>query len=146
MNLWTCEILSLFSFVRRLGLYQATRIEICSRRGNEKDTWNRAVLTCDPRIDYNIISQQLVAEVLQARVQPIDEKMDSYVHTYDRGEKVVGYVDLTWCLEKNNRRMQTTRFWVTSTENPCYDAILGRKDAERCGLVKHKWGCLVGHA
>ncbi|EUC43053.1 hypothetical protein COCMIDRAFT_101886, partial [Bipolaris oryzae ATCC 44560] len=126
--------------------YQATRIEIRSRHKNERDTWNRAVLICDSGVDYNIISHQLVTEVLQVPMQTIDEKMDAYVHTYGRGEEVVGYVDLTWCFEKNNKWMQTTRFWVTSTGNPCYDVILGRKDAEQCGLIRHKWRCWVGQS
>lgn len=138
MSRWTCGIFGLFSLAIRHQLYQPTQIEIFSRHENERDTWNWAVLTCDPAIDHNIISHQLVVEVLQVLVQPIDEKMEPCIHTYGRGEKIIGYVDLTWCFEKNNRRMQTTRFWVTSTENPSYDAILGRTDAEQCGLIRHK--------
>jgi len=52
--------------------------------------------------------------------------------------RIKGYLYLTWCFANNNKQIHTKRFWVTSTKNPCYDAILGRIDAERCDLTRRK--------
>lgn len=121
---------------RKPRLLKPTQIEICSRHDKKPETWDPAVLSYDPNIDHNIISRHLVEQVLSAPLHSIDEKTQPCVQTYDRSQRVVGYIDLTWCFERNNKRMQTTKFWVTDTENPCYDVILGRKDAKECGLTK----------
>ncbi|EOA85757.1 hypothetical protein ACJQWK_04129 [Exserohilum turcicum] len=140
MLVFNCGICGKFSFTRRRQrrLQQPTQIEIFSRDDHNVETWDLAILTCDPRLEYNIISRHLVRQVLQIPVHPIDEKIEQCIHTHGCDEKILGYVDLTWCFERNNKRIQTTRFWVTATENPCYDAVLGRSEAEQCGLIKAK--------
>jgi hypothetical protein len=49
---------------------------------------------------------------------------------------VNGYVDLVWCLEKNNKRIHNTRFLVTSCHNPPYDAVLGKKDGAQFHMLE----------
>lgn len=49
-----------------------------------------------------------------------------------------GYVDLDWCLEHSSRRIHTTRFFVSSIDNPPYDAVLGKNDALQYGMVKQR--------
>jgi hypothetical protein len=123
---------------KKQRLCQPTQIEINSPQKYRPDDWHHAVLSRDPSIDYNIISFDLVTQVLQVIVHSINEKMEPCAPAYYRGERIEGYVDLTWCFANNNKRIQTTRFWVTSTKSPCYDVILGREDAEQCGLTRRK--------
>jgi hypothetical protein len=74
--------------------------------------------------------------VLHEYVQPIDEETTSRVQKNAFGEKVAGYVDLVWCPKKNGgAKMYETRFFVTSAHNPTYDAVLGRRDAERYSML-----------
>jgi hypothetical protein len=51
---------------------------------------------------------------------------------------VDGYVDLEWCFE-NRKATNKSRFFVTSVHDPPYDAVLGRPDAERYGILKTKY-------
>ena len=46
-----------------------------------------------------------------------------------------GYVDLEWCFE-NTKTTNKSRFFVTSAHDPPYDAVLGRPDAKRYGILK----------
>jgi hypothetical protein len=77
-----------------------------------------------------------VEQVLNDRVQPIDKETTAYVQKYTFGERVDGYVDLVWYPRSNADRSYTTRFYVTSTDNPPYDAVLGRIDAERYTMFR----------
>jgi hypothetical protein len=119
---------------RRQQIPQPTQIEICSRTKGNLETWEVAVLSCDPNTADNYISRPML-EVLDVPVHT-SEKGEECIHANDRGEGVEGYVDLAWCFESNTKHMQKTRFWVTTTENPAYDVVLGRPDAEQCGLLR----------
>lgn len=48
-----------------------------------------------------------------------------------------GYVDLEWCFE-NTKTTNKSRFFVTSAQDPPYDAVLGRPDARHYGILKAK--------
>ena len=95
------------------------------------------MLTCDPKLDTNIISRSLVTNLLGAHIHPLDKET---LHGTEQlnAQKVDGYVELCWCFEKNSKRLHNTRFIVTSSENASYDAVLGRKDAEHYGMLGSK--------
>jgi len=123
----------LLSSGRRQRIPQPAQIEICSRTKGSLETWEVAVLSCDPNTTESIISRPML-QVLDVPVHT-SEKTEC-VLANNRGEGVEGYVDLTWCFGSNTKHIQETRFWVTTTENPAYDVVLGRGDAEKFGLVK----------
>lgn len=93
------------------------------------------MLSCDPKSDTNVISQDLVTTVLGAHIHPFDKEVTAQGKNWINTQDVDGYVDLVWCFENNSRRMHNTRFIVTSCENAPYDAVLGMRDAERYGML-----------
>ena len=96
------------------------------------------MLTCDPKLDTNIISRSLVTNLLGAHIHPLDKETMLHGKEQMNIQEVDGYVDLYWCFERNSKRLHNTRFIVTSSENASYDAVLGRKDAEHYGMLGSK--------
>jgi hypothetical protein len=83
----------------------------------------------------NYISEQLVADVLHTPIHQLEEKeLMVLEQRWRHHDHISGYVDLVWCFGSNTRRMQKTRFYVTSAHT--YDAVLGRREAEQNGLLK----------
>lgn len=118
-------------------LRKPVQIEIKAHTPDNTETWRVAILSCDPKSEANVISEQLVTQVLRTPVCPLDEKAAAALEQRGRHlDRVNGYVDLVWCFGNNTIRMQSTRFLVTSSHDPPYDAVLGRPDAEQHGLLK----------
>ena len=82
----------------------------------------------------NIISRHLAMDVLEAPMQTVDKATLACIDTRGRGPGVDGFVDLSWYCCKNATGKHNTRFWVTTTDNPAYDAVLGKRDAQQCAV------------
>ncbi|OAL06556.1 hypothetical protein IQ06DRAFT_299298 [Phaeosphaeriaceae sp. SRC1lsM3a] len=110
-------------------------IEIQTQAHDDTEAWRFAVLSCDPKSNRNKISQTLVNDVLHASIQRYDKEAVSGGHDRKDEEEIDGFVDLTWNFEINNKRIYNTRFFVTSSKYPPYDAVLGKKDAKHVGML-----------
>ncbi|KAF2123918.1 hypothetical protein P153DRAFT_141031 [Dothidotthia symphoricarpi CBS 119687] len=121
---------------REPNLQNPARIVIRSQAYQDEETWRSAIISCDTTSDDNIISHELVTKVLCASIQSIDKECQGPLRTQRYGESINGYVDLAWCLKNNEHRTHKTRFFVTTSNNPPYDAVLGRRDAEQYGISK----------
>jgi hypothetical protein len=93
-----------------------------------------AILSTNPDSDYSVISQMLVTKVLCEPIHPLD-KEDAKPNEGGYEQQTDGYVDLDWCLKKDKKRVHRTRFLVSSTYNPSFDAVLGKKDALQYGIM-----------
>jgi hypothetical protein len=94
------------------------------------------MLSCDSSCDENYISNELVTKFLGEKIHPIldEEKLaHAQSHTHDG---IQGYVELDWCLESNTEQWHMTYFLVTTTVDPAYDAVLGKRDAKKYGMGK----------
>jgi hypothetical protein len=111
------------------------QIEIYSQAPDGTEAWRVAVLSCNPKSDTNVISQGLVTTVLSVPVHPFDKETTKPAQSQKHCDEMDGYVDLDWCFESNRETMQSTRFFVTSCHNPPFDAVLGRPDAKRHGML-----------
>jgi hypothetical protein len=60
------------------------------------------------------------------------------IRTQLHSEEVEGYVFLDWCSEHDWKQWHNTRFLVTTTYDPPYDAVLGKADAEQYDLAKRR--------
>jgi hypothetical protein len=100
------------------------------------EAWRLAILSYDPNSESNKISQKLVTNILGAPIQPFDKEDAMHGQDHTNTAEVDGYVDLVWCCEKNNKRMHNTRFLVTSSYSPPYDAVLGRKDGAHFRMLE----------
>jgi hypothetical protein len=97
-----------------------------------------AILARDKLSDDNYISRPLVTKVFHKDIQPFEKEATMRIRTQLQSEEVEGYVDLDWCLEHDREKWQTTRFFVTTTCNPPYDAVLGKMDAGQYGLARRR--------
>jgi hypothetical protein len=113
------------------SLRNPTEIVMRSQTSSKAETWRAAILSCDQNSNQNIVAQWVVTRVLNEHVQPIDEETAAYVQRHAFGEEIAGYIDLVWCPKNEVAKIYKTRFFVTSAHNPPYDAVLGRRDAER---------------
>ncbi|KAI8934455.1 hypothetical protein NX059_009186 [Plenodomus lindquistii] len=112
-----------------------TPVEFRVRLCDNEDASRVAILTYDTASVPNVISRRLVTKVLGETAHPIEKGSSKPIRTQVHGEEVDGYVDLDWCRDANSESWHNTRFLVTTTSNPPYDAVLGRKDAESYGMV-----------
>lgn len=76
--------------------------------------------------------------MLHEDVQPFEKDATMHVRTHLHSEKVEGYVDLDWCSEHDRKHWHNTRFLVTTTLDPPYDAVLGNAEAQQYGLAKRR--------
>jgi hypothetical protein len=113
-------------------------IEIRARTSDDVETSRGAILSCDPTSNANTISHRLATKVLNEPVHSFDHTFTEQSRARIHGEEVGGYVDLEWCFENNTKRWHTSRFLVTKTYNPPYDAVLGRSDAEIYGMLRSR--------
>jgi hypothetical protein len=60
------------------------------------------------------------------------------IRTQLHREEVEGYVVLDWCSEHDQELLHRTRFLVTTTCDPPYDAVLGKTEADQYGLSKRR--------
>ncbi|KAF2468338.1 uncharacterized protein BDR25DRAFT_232227 [Lindgomyces ingoldianus] len=136
MRLWK-EIrhIDVNTLQRHRRLRHPTRIVI---RCNSTEKCGHAILTVDTASENNIISHHLFKSVLHEPIQSIDADSPHSPHNTIRSseESVRGYVDLVWYLEDDSNIEYQSRFFVVSSQNPPYDAVLGRRDAERYGILK----------
>jgi hypothetical protein len=121
---------------KRRNLQHPTSIEIRARTVDDVDTSRGAILTCDTSSDSNLISHRLVTKVLGEQYHQIEKADTMPIRTQVYGEHIYGHVDLDWCWESNTEQWHNTRFLVTTTYDPPYDAVLGRKDAEQYGMIR----------
>lgn len=110
-------------------------IEIQTLGPDNEKTWRVAMLSCNPNSDINMISPKLVANTLGVSLQPPDKQDTSYGHGRKGAEEVEGFVDLTWRFEMRSVTPYKMRFFVTSNDDPPYDAVLGEKDAKHVGML-----------
>ncbi|KAH8702837.1 hypothetical protein GQ44DRAFT_778439 [Phaeosphaeriaceae sp. PMI808] len=120
----------------RQTLCHPTPIAIRSQSPDNTKATRWAILACDISSESNIISQQLVIEVLGEQYHALDEQSMLAMRITRYGEKIDGYVYLDWRWESNMEQWHSTRFFVTNTSDPPYDAVLGKKDAEYYGMTK----------
>jgi hypothetical protein len=94
------------------------------------------MLSCDSSCDANYISNELVTKFLGQKIHPIlDEEKLAHAQSLTH-EGIQGYVELDWCRESNTNQWHMAYFLVTSTVDPPYDAVLGKRDAEKYGMDK----------
>ncbi|KAH3942720.1 hypothetical protein HBH98_183890 [Parastagonospora nodorum] len=124
---------------------QPTPIEIRARLSEDTETSRAAILSYDPVSNTNIISYHLATKILDEPIHALDgslpytdDSLKNHVRMRIHGEEIGGYVDLDWCFEETSKRWHTSRFFVTSTHDPPYDAVLGRRDAEHCGMIQSR--------
>ena len=122
-------------FLQQPKVHHAITIEI---RSSASPVWRAAILSADPNLDRNVISQRLVTKVLGEPIHPINKETTDPIEA-EHEESMKGYVDLDWCLEKDNKSIHRTRFLVTSIYNPPYDAVLGKEDARLHGMIKQRF-------
>lgn len=94
-------------------------------------------MSFDTAADTNLISPRLVTEVLGLTISPLEKGCNTY--SEQRSEEEVdaqGYVDLVWSFETSRKIFEPTRFVVTSTYDPPFDAVLGWRDSVKHGLVR----------
>jgi hypothetical protein len=96
------------------------------------------IISRDPESPESYISKRAVTEVLQKDAQFLKHNATIRILTQSHSEHVKGYVDLKWCLRGDERSWNCTRFLVSTTYDPPYDAVLGKADAELYGLTKRR--------
>jgi hypothetical protein len=96
--------------------------------------WRIAKLSLDTTAGTNLISQRLVTEVLGLTINPLE--CNTCVERQSGEIDAQGYVDLVWSFERSRKIFEPTRFVVTSTYDPPFDAVLGRRDSIKHGLVR----------
>ncbi|KAJ9665653.1 hypothetical protein H2201_004137 [Coniosporium apollinis] len=117
--------------------HHAVAIEVYTGMILGAASWRIAILSFDPTTDSNLISPKLVTEVLGMTIHPLDGKEGELPYEQFKGQEMntQGYIDLAWCFQRS-RTVYNTRFVVTTTYNPPFDAVLGRKSAVEIGLAK----------
>jgi hypothetical protein len=113
-----------------------TPIEIRAQTSEDAETSRGAILSYDSGSENNIISHRLVTKVLGEHIHPLDDTIPAIARINTCGKEIGGYVDLEWCMENDRKHWHTSRFLVTTTYDPPYDAVLGRKDAEYYGMIR----------
>lgn len=103
-------------------------------RSSATQAWRAAILSIDSNSDSNVISQKLVTNVLCEPIHPIDKEATK-PNEGGHEQQPQGYVDLDWCLRENSKRIHRTRFLISSTYDPPFDAVLGKNDASEYGLL-----------
>ena len=98
--------------------------------------WRIAKLSFDTTAETNLISQRLVTEVLGLTINPLEKECNTCVERQSGEVDAQGYVDLVWSFERSRKIFEPTRFVVTSTYDPPFDAVLGRSDSIKHGLVR----------
>ncbi|KAH7085023.1 hypothetical protein BKA63DRAFT_8167 [Paraphoma chrysanthemicola] len=133
-----CGFSQLFRSSRKhkRSLRNPTPVEIRARNSDDAETSRGAILSYDPACDHNVVSHHLVTKVLHEPIHTCDNGSATRVGPQICREDVSGYVDLDWCTESDTQRWHTSRFLVTTTYDPPYDAVLGRKDAEHYGMLR----------
>jgi hypothetical protein len=121
----------------KCSLRHPTSIEIRARTSDDTETSRGAILSCDPASDSNLVSHHLVAKILHEPIHICDGTSTDLARSRICDEEVGGYVDLDWRVDSDAQRWHTSRFLVTTTYNPPYDAVLGRKDAEHYGMLRY---------
>ncbi|KAF2186252.1 hypothetical protein K469DRAFT_664124 [Zopfia rhizophila CBS 207.26] len=103
-------------------------------------TWRLAELSYDTASDTNFISQKLVKNVLDKRIRTLEKEPREWITRQNECQQLVeGYVDLVWCFERSPRRVHgPTRFVVSAVYDPPYDAVLGRRDSIKHGIMTEK--------
>lgn len=103
------------------------------------DAQRAAVLSSDRKARHNLISQELT-RTLDIPIQSLDDLDEGSIKletSWKQKHGVDGYVDLGWCF-RQEKTINKSRFFVASMQEPPYDAVLGRTDAIRYGLLKSK--------
>jgi len=86
--------------------------------------------------DVNLIAPRLLSEVLGLTIHLFDKESWREMEHYNGHDgEVQGYVDLVWCFQTSRKTFEPTRFLVTSTYNPPFDVVLGRRDCKKAGIV-----------
>ncbi|OAL53458.1 hypothetical protein IQ07DRAFT_585374 [Pyrenochaeta sp. DS3sAY3a] len=97
-------------------------------------TTRAKVLSRNKRAKINYISFDAATDLGQ-EVRPITEEPASQ-QTRTFREDIKGCVDLDWRFANSKEEWRTTSFYVTTTNDPPYDAVLGREEAKQCGMGK----------
>ena len=101
------------------------------------------MLSYDEATDENVVSRQLVIEILNKPIHPIKKEMRSAFRT---AKDVDGYTELVWCMAQSSKRIYTGLFYVSSDYSPRYDVVLGRGSNQTDGyLVNTQDGALTHH-
>jgi hypothetical protein len=101
-------------------------------------TSRAAILSYDTGSTVNYISHRFVTKVLHEDVQSFEQEATIRIPTQSHTADVEGFVDLDWCSQHDRKQWHNTRFLVTTTYDPPYDAVLGQADAERYGMTKKR--------
>jgi len=122
---------------RKCAPNQSFTIEIYAGMHHSVAIWRIAKLSFDATADTNLISPRLVTEVLGLTISPLEKGCNAYAELRSEEEAdAQGYVDLVWSFETSRKIFEPTRFVVTSTYDPPFDAVLGRGDSIKHGLVR----------
>ena len=112
-------------------------IEIYTKKHTATPRWRFAKLSYDKTTESNLISPKLVTEVLGRAITPSDMEYGKFVGRFNGQDmETQGYVDLVWCFQNQRNIYEHTRFVVTSTYDPPFDAVLGRRDSIKYGIVR----------
>lgn len=96
-----------------------------------------ATLSLDTKSDLNIISQNLVNEVLSIETHPLD-KEGGLVSVDGQQVRLQGYVNIRWSINNAPRKIYSTRFYIPEIDNPSFDARLAQQTIQEYGLLKSK--------
>ncbi|KAF2192334.1 hypothetical protein K469DRAFT_716860 [Zopfia rhizophila CBS 207.26] len=97
----------------------STTIELRVASHSSPKQWNFAKMSLETTSDDNIISQRLLEEVL--------------------GEHdAQSWIEVEWYLQRWPRKVYSTRFSISSTYDPPFDTVLGRRDISNYGIRKMK--------
>lgn len=105
-----------------------------SQTHDGRETWRAAILSYDRNTSQNIISYRIVTEVLNIQMRLIDQDTKGHRSLNSYGEEIAGIILLEWRLEGSRELGNRTWFYVTTTDNPAYDVVVGRDAAEKYGL------------
>jgi hypothetical protein len=111
---------------------------MCGESIDGTPTTRSLIISRDSISAESYISECAVTKVLHKDVQLLKHDATIRIPTQSHSEGVKGYVDLEWCLQHDQKSWNYTRFLVTTTYDPPYDAVLGRADAELYGLTKRR--------
>jgi hypothetical protein len=104
---------------------RSATIEVQAAADGNADIWRAAALSFDEDTDENVVSRQLVTEILRRPIYPLNKEMRAATQT---SKNVDGYTELVWCMANNSRRIHTSLAFVSAEYSPRYDVVLGRDD------------------
>lgn len=112
-------------------------IDIYTNLDTDPPSSRLATLSLDTGSDLNLISKNLVNEVLSIETHPLDKER-GLVSVDGQQVRLQGYVDIRWSINSAPRRIYSTRFYIPEMDDPSFDARLAQQTIQEYGLLKSK--------